>query len=80
MLPPEVIAVNDQYNFETHKFLLVIDTKLLGIPPVLAGTISSYLVSVRILYNNIEYVIATSTVMGDPLMRFVFEAQQGTLS
>jgi hypothetical protein len=79
-LPPELIAMNSGFVFTTQKLLLVVDTKLLSLPPIQAGNTASYRVTVRIVYNNTDYEMFSTNVNIDPTKRFVFEARQATLS
>lgn len=79
-IPDAVIVQNNANGFITNKFLLCIDTKMLDIPPIKPGMASNYRVSVRMLYEGVEYPMHNANINIDPRTRFFFEARQETIS
>lgn len=79
-IPDAVVYQNNVNGFITNKFLICIDTKMTSIPPIKPGASANYRVSVRMLYNGVEYPMHSVDTNMDPRTRFFFEARQDTNS
>lgn len=80
MLPDTVIESDDSSELLTKKFLLVIDTKLLDIPPIRSGAKANYRITGRMVCGNNAYLMFQTTLATTASTRYAFEAKQDVVA